>query len=108
MHPITVLRRLGVLACALLAGACASTPDATQMRDGARIERADKEFEIASGVTRIAIDNPWGEINVRGRDEREVGIHAVIQRLPPQFPKVEFRSKRDGDTLRIDVVVPGA
>jgi hypothetical protein len=108
MDPITLLCRAGLLACALLAGACASTSDAPQMRGDARIERTDKEFDIADGVTRIAIDNPWGEINVRSRDEREVGIHAVIQRLPPQFPKVEFRSKRDGDTLRIEVVVAGA
>ena len=108
MDPTIVLRRMGVLACALLAGACATTADAPQMRDGARIERTDKEFDIAKGITRIAIDNPWGEINVRSRDEREVGIHAVIQRLPPQFPKVEFRSSREGDTLRIEVVVAGA
>jgi hypothetical protein len=72
-----------------------------------RIERTDKELDLDAGIKRIAIDNPWGEINVRGRDEREVGIHAVIQRLPPQFANVTFQSHRDGDTLRIDVVVAG-
>ncbi|MET0230941.1 MAG: hypothetical protein ABW186_08440, partial [Rhodanobacteraceae bacterium] len=76
-------------------------------RSGARIDRVDTEFEIDSGVTRIAIDNPWGEINLRGRDEREVGIHAVIQHLPPAFAEVKFESHRDGDTLRIVVVVAG-
>ncbi len=96
MTPTSLLGRAGLLACALLAGACAHTDDAPQMRGGARIERTDKEFDIATGVTRIAIDNPWGEINVRSRDEREVGIHAVIQRLPPQFPEVEFRSQSRG------------
>ena len=108
MTPTSLLGRTGLLACVLLAGACAHTDDAPQMRGGARIERADKEFDIPTGVTRIAIDNPWGEINVRSRDEREVGIHAVIQRLPPQFPEVEFRSKREDETLRIEVVVAGA
>ena len=79
----------------------------TQERAGTRIDRVDREFDIDDGVTRIAIDNPWGEINVRGREEREVGIHAVIQHLPPAFPDVKFESHRDGDTLRITVVVTG-
>ena len=104
MNPMSVSRRLGVFVAALLGASCASTTHAPDTRGGAKIERVDKEFDIASGVTRVAIDNPWGEINVRGRDEREVGIHAVIQRLPPKFQKVEFRSRRDGDTLRIEVV----
>ncbi|HVT33757.1 MAG TPA: hypothetical protein VHE32_13995 [Rhodanobacteraceae bacterium] len=106
MHSIVRICRFGALACALFTGACTSTPPT--MRGGARVERVDKEFDIAEGVTRIAIDNPWGEINVRGQDEREVGIHAVIQHLPPRFPRVEFRSRRDGDTFRIDVIVNGA
>jgi hypothetical protein len=106
MPPIARLCRFGVLAGALFAGACASTP--TTMRGGARIDRVDREFDIPGGVTRIAIDNPWGEINVRGQDERDVGIHAVIQHLPPKFANVESRQRRDGDTLVIDVVVNGA
>jgi hypothetical protein len=106
MHPIARLCRFGVLAGAVLVGACASAPPVT--RGDARIERVDREFDIPAGVARIAIDNPWGEINVRGRDEREVGIHAVIQHLPPKFANVGFRSRQDGDTLAIDVVVDGA
>jgi len=98
------LNRFGAVVAALLLASCASSTQAPVTRDGATIERTDREFDIANGVTRIAIDNPWGEINVRGRDEREVGIHAVIQRLPPKFPNIELRSRRDGDTLRIDVV----
>jgi hypothetical protein len=73
-----------------------------------RIERVDKEFDLASAIKRVAIDNPWGEINVKGRDEREVGVHAVIQHLPPKFADVAFRSRAEGDTLHIDVVVEGA
>ena len=99
---------LGAVAIALIIASCTTTDDKSDVKSGVHIERADKEFDIASGVTRIAIDNPWGEINVRGRDEREVGIHAVIQRMPPGFPKVEFKSRREGDTLRIEVVVAGA
>lgn len=97
-----------VVACFVLEG-CQwnpATPDRSPT--GARIERTDKEFDITSGISRIAIDNPWGEINVRGRDEREVGIHAVIQRMPPSFPKVEFRTRSEGDTLHLDVIVAGA
>ena len=98
-----------VFLLSLVLAACAveSKKSTPERHADVRIERADKEFDIPTGVTRIAIDNPWGEINVRSRDEREVGIHAVIQRLPPQFPEVEFRSKREGETLRIEVVVAG-
>lgn len=108
MHPILTLRNASVLVAAFLAAACSQTPQSADERTEARIERIDKEFDLASGVTRIAIDNPWGEINVRGRDEREVGIHAVIQHLPPRFANVVFKTHRDGDTLHIDVIVAGA
>lgn len=103
------LQRVGIFAVALIVGACAPSPRGTDSKDAdVRIERTDQEFDIPRDVTRIAIDNPWGEINVRGRDEREVGIHAVIQRLPPQFRKATLRSRRDGDTLRISVELDGA
>jgi hypothetical protein len=106
------LSRFGAVAVTCLVGAsCMNTrPQALTSRSGqtVRIERVDKEFDIANGITRIAIDNPWGEINVRGSDEREVGIHAVIQRMPPTFPNVEFKSRREGDTLRIEIVVADA
>jgi hypothetical protein len=92
----------------LTLAACAEGKKSTsESHADVRIERIDKEFDLASDTRRIAIDNPWGEINVRGRDEREIGVHAVIQRLPPQFANVTFESHRDGDTLRIEVVVVG-
>jgi hypothetical protein len=106
MKPLLLLRQIGAVLLLSLATACSQTPP-TQTRGGARIDRIDREFEITDGITRIAIDNPWGEINVRGRDEREVGLHAVIQHLPPVYPDVKFESHRDGDTLRIVVVVTG-
>src|SRR4051812_1322099 len=107
MPPILTRRRAGVLAAALLASACSQTPE-NPARTDVRIERLDKDFDLASAIKRVAIDNPWGEINIRSRDEREVGIHAVIQHLPPKFANVAFKSHRDGDTLYIDVVVDGA
>ncbi|HEY0233367.1 MAG TPA: hypothetical protein VGC55_19120 [Dokdonella sp.] len=94
-----------VVAAALLA-ACATpskvaTPAAAA--NAVRTERTDKEFDLDATITRVAIDNPWGEINIRARDEREVGIHAVIQRNGPRYAKPTFRTRRDGDTLRIEV-----
>lgn len=93
---------------AALAGCVVNTraPDRAQAQ--VRIERVDKEFDLARDVTRVAIDNPWGEINIRARDEREVGIHAVIQRMPPNFANAKFRSRREGATLHIDVALDGA
>lgn len=73
-----------------------------------RIERTDKDFDLDPGIKRVAIDNPWGEINVKGRDEREIGVHAVIQHLPPKFANVAFKTHSEGDTFHIDVVVDGA
>jgi hypothetical protein len=108
MHSILTPGRAGVLVAALLAAACSQTPQNTDTQADARIERTDKELDLASDTRRVAIDNPWGEINIRSRDEREIGIHAVIQHLPPRFANVEFRTHRDGDTLHIDVVVDGA
>jgi len=73
-----------------------------------RAERTDKAFDLDASIARVAIDNPWGEINIRGRDEREVGIHAVIQRNGPRYAKPMFRSHREGDTLHIDIGFDGA
>jgi hypothetical protein len=94
-----------LISVALAACAVDAKKSAPERYSDVRIERVDKEFDIANGITRIAIDNPWGEINVRSRDERELGLHAVIQRLPPRYPKVELKSRREGDTLRVEVVV---
>ena len=96
--------RIVAAASLCLLGACAAPtpapgPDAAKVR----IERVDKAFDLDQGIHRVAIDNPWGEINVRSSDDREVGIHAVIQRLPPRFAQASLRSHRDGDTLHIDV-----
>jgi hypothetical protein len=108
MHSIFTPRRVGVLVAALLATACSQTPQDANQRTDVRIERTDKELDLASDIKRVAIDNPWGEINIRSRDEREIGIHAVIQHLPPKFANVEFNTHREGDTLHIDVIVSGA
>lgn len=101
--------RAAALAAGLMLGACATRPPAPATSTAeVRIERIDQDFELARGVTRVAIDNPWGEINLRNRDERAVGIHAVIQRLPPTFGAAVFRTRRDGATLHIEVVFEGA
>ena len=105
----TVFWRAGFVVVLLTASACTPSSRTSDSNSAnVRIERTDQEFDIPRDVTRIAIDNPWGEINVRSRDEREVGIHAVIQRMPPQFAAIKLTSHRDGDTLRIDVVLEGA
>ena len=102
------LPRFALLAVAALAGACSGVrPRVEHAEGGVRIERVDREFEIPEGVTRIAITNLSGEINLRAHDEREVGIHAVVQRMPPGHAPARFRSHRDGDTLAIDVDFDG-
>jgi hypothetical protein len=105
-RPVVSARFLAPLLFLLIAGC--SNPNPQQAVGDARIERTDTEFDLDADIKRVAIDNPWGEINIRSRDEREVGIHAVIQHLPPKFANVAFKSHREGATLQIDVVVDGA
>ncbi|MEO5559561.1 MAG: hypothetical protein ABIO49_07065 [Dokdonella sp.] len=109
MQTIRSLVRAVVVAALILLAACSAPTRTSNPGDAQlRIERVDKEFDLARDVTRVAIDNPWGEINIRARDEREVGIHAVIQRMPPHYAGAKFRSRREGATLRIEVDLDGA
>lgn len=100
--------RFACVAASIALGGCAA-PRATQpAADQVRSERIDKTFELAADVVRVAVDNPWGMINVRARDEREVGLHAVVQSNPPRHAKARFRSRREGDTLSIEAGFDGA
>ena len=103
MHPLTLLRRVGVVAAALLAAACSPTAQ-NDARTDVRIERLDKSFDLDAAIKRVAIDNPWGEINVRSGDEREVGVHAVIQHLPPKFANFSAPSSLMPSFTRSSVV----
>lgn len=98
---------LAVVATIILAGCAGAPPASPVSAEGVRAERVDKTFDLADGVTRIALDNPWGMISVRDHDEREVGIHAVVQSNAPNHAKAVFHSHRDGDTLRIEVAFEG-
>lgn len=99
---------LAMLAMLAMLGACAAPKRAVPpAASEVRIERTDREFALDPAITRVAIDNPWGEINIRARDEREVGLHAVIQRQAPRYANAQFRSRREGDTLHIDVRFDG-
>lgn len=99
--------------CAVLAlaggllGGCASSPEEKHV-DAVQTERRDQEFDLDKSIARVEIVNRHGEINVRGNDEPAVGIHAVIQRMPPELASAELRSRRDGDTLHIEAVFPRA
>src|SRR5690606_36207585 len=42
-----------------------------------------------------------GEINVKDLDRFEVGMHAVVQRLPP-IAALDLVEVREGDTLRLE------
>lgn len=95
------------IAAAVLLGGCAGAPRAPTSDGGVRTERIDRTFALAEGVDRVALDNPWGMINVRNRDEREVGIHAVAQSDAASSARAVFRSRREGATLRIEAAFEG-
>jgi hypothetical protein len=105
-NPVPIRSALPMMLLAL--AACTSSTPRTEPPAGeARLERIDRVFALDPGVTRVAVDNPWGEINVRDHGRHEVGMHAVVQRLPPRFAEARFESRRAGDTLHIEVHLEG-
>lgn len=109
VSPFRALFAIAFASAYVLSGCGSNKPNhAALSASEARIERLDKAFDLDADIKRVAIDNPWGEINVRSRDEREVGVHAVIQHLPPKFANVEFKTHSEGDTFYLDVAVDGA
>lgn len=100
--------RLALPVLLSMLAACTTSAPRTEAPAGeARLERVDRVFALEPGVTRVAVDNPWGEINVRDHGRHEVGMHAVVQRLPPRYAQARFESRREGDTLHIEVHLDG-
>ncbi|HET6546486.1 MAG TPA: hypothetical protein VFG55_07065 [Rhodanobacteraceae bacterium] len=97
------------MAAIVLAGCAAPTRPPPEKPDVAvRIERMDRSFPLDKSITRVEVVNRLGEITVKGHDEPEVGVRAVIQRLPPDFAKAELTSRRDGATLHIETALADA
>jgi hypothetical protein len=108
MRPNRLSTRIALPVFLLALAACSTSTPRTQTPAGeARLERVDRVFALDPGVTLVAVDNPWGEINVRDHGRHEVGMHAVVQRLPPRFAEARFESRREGDTLHIGVRLEG-
>jgi hypothetical protein len=108
MRTNLLLTRVALAALLLAVAACSTSTPRTEKPEGeARLERVDRVFALDPGVMLVKVDNPWGEINVRDHGRHEVGMHAVVQRLPPRFAEARFESRRDGDTLHIEVHLDG-
>ena len=105
----TCLMGIAVPLTALL-GACAGSAvkhdSAKSMAEQTRLERQDVEFALDKGVSSVIVDNPYGDVHVSGHAQDEVGVHAVIQRLPPEFAKIELVSFREGRALHLKVKSP--
>ena len=112
-HRSILARIAAAIACVSLAVAnvgCTRT-DATVKAEAtsgkqAGVIREDLSFPIDKGVDEIDIENIYGEINVRDRKVDEVGIHGVIQTLPPDFARAHVVSSREGSRLRVVVELP--
>ncbi|HEY6544008.1 MAG TPA: hypothetical protein VIZ64_03845 [Dokdonella sp.] len=108
MHPTSLCSAIAATAFALVLGACSPAPARVDAAAGeARLERIDRVFSLDPEVARVAVDNPWGEINVRDHARHEVGMHAVVQRVAPRDARARFESRVDGDTLYIEVHLEG-
>lgn len=108
-------RAITLFLCIGVLGACTShaprgdTAAADDVATGTEVEveRADRVFPLDKSIGTIEIVNRYGEISIKSHDRTEVGIHAVIQRLPPDFVPVKLETRRDGGTLRIEPTFPG-
>lgn len=101
---------LGGLVCGLFSAGCAVREGATQAEDegasGHSVDREDLKFAIEKGIDAVEIVNALGEINVRNREQDEVAVHGVVQRLAPDFGRARVESSREGNTLRLTVALP--
>ncbi|MGB8634758.1 MAG: hypothetical protein WCD66_04215 [Rhodanobacteraceae bacterium] len=70
--------------------------------DRVQVIRADREFDLDKSVRRVRIVNYHGDIRVKRHDEDTVAIHAVIQRLPPSFARLQLHARRDNGVLQIE------
>ena len=98
-----------VLLCVILGGCAGVRPEgstANPESSSTRIEREDLTFELGKGIDTVEISNTHGEISVRDRDLAEVGVHGVVQILPPDFSRAKVVSSRQGNILRLSVQIP--
>ena len=88
----------------LLAG-CSTAPRAPPRAPAPPyvIERVDRTHSLGEGRVRVRIDNPWGNVNVRGIARRELVVHAVVQRIgeKPERERIELGGDARSAELRI-------
>ncbi|MEO6690045.1 MAG: hypothetical protein ABIS07_02415 [Dokdonella sp.] len=102
--PARLRMALAATALALLAACAGSTrPPARENGADVKLERIERKFALDKSIERIEIVNLHGEINVRNRDDAELGMHAVVQRLPPAFAHARFVERREHGTLHLEV-----
>lgn len=100
---------IALVLSALLAGCVSSgvrEKSAKSTDQQPRIEREDVEFALDKGISRVVVENPFGDVHVRGHEKTEVGVHGVIQRLPPEFSGFKVVASREGRELRLNVTMP--
>lgn len=107
----SVVAKILLFACLLIVLAGCAGPASNQRpvqrpTQQADIFREDVSFPIEKGIATIEIDNQYGEINIRDHDEDEVGVHGVVQTLPPDFSRARVVSSVRGEVLRLAVELP--
>lgn len=90
-----------VAALFALLGAAAADPPAVDV-DGWTIERREWRRD-ATGVSRVVIDNPWGDVRVRPAPGAEAYLLANLQRHEDDPRPIEVALEVDGALLRLTV-----
>jgi hypothetical protein len=112
-HPTLSIVASSFLFACLLAGIAGCSGPASRTRgidSGVRqpeILREDLSFPIDKGISTVEIDNRYGEINIRDHDGDKVGVHGVVQTLPPDFARARVVMSTAGEVLRLVVELPG-
>lgn len=90
---------------ALVLAGCAAAPSTPRVAADPPfvIERVDKTHPFAHGRVIVHIDNPWGNVDLRGSDRHELAAHAVIQRIgvDPDRARIELAGDAQHASLRV-------
>jgi len=69
------------------------------------IEQVTRSHEV-DGSKSVTIVNPYGDIRVRGGDDKEISLYATLQHHTDDTETPEFIFIRDGDRLELETSYP--
>lgn len=101
------------MAAGVVLSGCASIPEPVSdpalvsvMAD-ARIEREDRQSEVAADLRCIVVANQFGDIHLRAGIAERIAYHAVIQRIDIDLPRPEIETLTQNNCALLQVRIEG-